>query len=98
MYRLIGDPEGEAASRLHLGDMQLASGQPDAARHSWEQALALLAQIPGADTSEARARLCPDPGRPERHGGGKCDRNDRAGSGAVKLHTPVSYVSLGKRC
>ncbi len=57
MYRLLGDPQGEANSRLHLGDVQLASGQPDAARHSWEQALALLAQVPGADTSEVSGRL-----------------------------------------
>jgi DNA-binding SARP family transcriptional activator/tetratricopeptide (TPR) repeat protein len=59
MYRLLGDPQGEANSRLHLGDVQRASGQPDAARHSWEQALARLAQVPGADTSEVSGRLRP---------------------------------------
>ncbi len=26
MYRHIGDPEGEASSLLHLGDVQLADG------------------------------------------------------------------------
>jgi DNA-binding SARP family transcriptional activator/tetratricopeptide (TPR) repeat protein len=80
MYRLLGDPEGEASSRLALGDVQFASGQADAARRSWEQALALLAQVPGADTSEASGRLSP---RPE-HRGGPDGRNNRAGSGAVK--------------
>ena len=63
--RLFGDPQGEATSWLHLGDVQLAAGQPDAARRSWEQALALLAQIPGADTSEASGRLGPGGGQPE---------------------------------
>ncbi|MGH3298122.1 MAG: tetratricopeptide repeat protein, partial [Trebonia sp.] len=57
MYQLLGDPQGEATARLHLGDVQLAAGQRDAARHSWEQALALLARIPGADTNEASGRL-----------------------------------------
>jgi DNA-binding SARP family transcriptional activator/tetratricopeptide (TPR) repeat protein len=86
MYRLLGDLPSEALSRIHLGDIQLASGQPDAARDSWEQALALLDQVPWADTSEAIRRLRPDSGR----SGEPDDRNDRAGSGAVKLRTPVS--------
>jgi DNA-binding SARP family transcriptional activator len=92
IYRLLGDPQGEANSRLHLGDVQLASGQRDAARHSWEQALALLARVPGADTSEVNRRL-----RPEAESD---NRNDRADSGAVKLHRVVSSVLLrrGKRC
>ena len=85
-YRQLGDLHSEAVSRIHLGDIQLVSGQPHAARDSWEQALALLAQVPGADTSEASGRLHPDPERP----GGPDGRNDRAGSGAVKLHTPVA--------
>jgi tetratricopeptide (TPR) repeat protein len=57
MYRHIGDPEGEAGSLLDLGDVQLAEGLSRAARRSWERALALLAAIPGADTSEAAFRL-----------------------------------------
>ena len=44
-------------SRLHLGDIQFASGQENAARRSWEQALALLTQVPGADTGEVSGRL-----------------------------------------
>ena len=50
----IGDPEGEASSLIRLGDTQLAAGQPARARLSWEQALALLTRIPGADTSDVR--------------------------------------------
>jgi tetratricopeptide (TPR) repeat protein len=60
LYRQLGDPQGEATGRLNLGDVQFAAGQPDAARHSWEQALAVLAQIPGADKSEAVARITRD--------------------------------------
>jgi predicted negative regulator of RcsB-dependent stress response len=63
MYRLLGDLQGEASSLLHRGDVQHAAGAPDGARRSWEQALALLAEIPGADTSEAASRLARD-GRP----------------------------------
>jgi tetratricopeptide (TPR) repeat protein len=57
MYQLLGDPQGEAASRLHLGDVQLTSGQPDAARRSWEQALTLLTRVPGSDTSDTVTRM-----------------------------------------
>ena len=64
MYQQLGDPQGEATSWLHLGDVQLAAGQPDAARRSWEQALALLARIPGADTGEASGRLRRGSGSP----------------------------------
>jgi tetratricopeptide (TPR) repeat protein len=59
-YRQLGDLQGEANSRLGLGDVQFASGQQDAARRSWEEALGLLAQVPGADISEARARAVAD--------------------------------------
>jgi phosphoglycerate dehydrogenase-like enzyme/DNA-binding SARP family transcriptional activator/Tfp pilus assembly protein PilF len=94
LYRVLGDPEGEATSRLYLGDVQVSAGRPDAARTSWEQALALLSEVPGADTSEASARLrsLAGPGP----SGGPDTRNDRAGSSAVKLRTPVSVVSWGK--
>ena len=83
MYKLLGDPQGEATSRLHRGDVQLAAGQPDAARRSWEQALAQLAQVPGADTTEASGRLRSAAGMPE-PSGRPDGRNDRAGRGAVK--------------
>jgi tetratricopeptide (TPR) repeat protein len=71
LYQLIGDTDGEANSLLYLGDVQLESKDADGARVSWERALALLAQIPGADTTGARARIrrletdtaaCADPG------------------------------------
>jgi DNA-binding SARP family transcriptional activator/tetratricopeptide (TPR) repeat protein len=65
MFQVLGDPQGEATSWLHLGDVQLAAGQPDAARRSWERALTLLAQIPGADTGEASGRLRSADGQPE---------------------------------
>jgi DNA-binding SARP family transcriptional activator/Tfp pilus assembly protein PilF len=64
-FQVLGDPQGEATSWLHLGDVRLAAGQPDAARRSWERALTLLAQIPGADTGEASGRLRPADGQPE---------------------------------
>ena len=57
MYRLLGDLQSEALSKVHLGDIQLAAGQADAARDSWEQAHALLRQVPWADTSAAARRL-----------------------------------------
>jgi DNA-binding SARP family transcriptional activator/Tfp pilus assembly protein PilF len=65
MFQVLGDPQGEATSWLHLGDVQLAAGQPDAARRSWERALTLLARIPGADTGEASGRLRSADGQPE---------------------------------
>jgi tetratricopeptide (TPR) repeat protein len=89
-YRRLGDLHSEANSRLQLGDIQFASGQETAARLSWEQSLALFNQVPGADNSEATARLRRTV-RPE-------SRNNRAGSSAVKLHPPVSYVTREKRC
>jgi len=60
MYRILGDLHSEAGSLLRLGDIRLASGDLAAARSAWEQALALLDQVPGADTSEARQRLTAD--------------------------------------
>jgi DNA-binding SARP family transcriptional activator/tetratricopeptide (TPR) repeat protein len=73
MYRLLGDPHGEATSLLQLGDTQLSAGQPDAARRSWEQALTLLGQVPGADISEASDRL-----RRAADQGGEAGRQERA--------------------
>jgi hypothetical protein len=82
MYRLLGAPQGEASSRLGLGDIQLASGQRDAARSSWELALALLTQIPGADTSEVSGRL----------------GHQRPSSIAVRLHPVASEPCHLRRC
>jgi len=57
IYRDIGDEENHAGSLTRLGDMQLAAGLPARARRSWEEALAVLAEIPGVDTAEVRDRL-----------------------------------------
>jgi DNA-binding SARP family transcriptional activator/tetratricopeptide (TPR) repeat protein len=100
VYRQIGDTEAEAHSLQNLGDAQLANGLPDAARRSWERALGLLAEIPGADASAATgrlARLAEGPGPVERlPRPAERDLND-----AVKLPSVVRYVSwgrVGKRC
>jgi tetratricopeptide (TPR) repeat protein len=85
VYRQIGNAEGEANSRLTLGDAQLANGLADDARRSWEQALRLLAEIPGAGTSPASDRLAQLAAEP-------------AAGDAVKLHGAISYVSREKRC
>ncbi len=57
IYRDIGDPHGESYALTHLGDAQLSAGQPAAARQSWEDALAALSGVPGADASQVRGRL-----------------------------------------
>ena len=85
VYRQIGNAEGEANSRLTLGDAQLANGLAEDARRSWEQALTLLAEIPGADTTPASSRLAQLAAEP-------------AAGDAVKLPGAVSYVTRGKRC
>jgi DNA-binding SARP family transcriptional activator/tetratricopeptide (TPR) repeat protein len=86
-YRLIGDPQGEAWSLLHLGDIQLASGEPAAAVRSWRQSQALLSQIPGADASEASERLSSAPAStgPAITGPRRADQHETAPSGTVKL-------------
>jgi tetratricopeptide (TPR) repeat protein len=48
LYQTLGDSNGTAISLRRRGDLQLAAGDVDAARDSWEQALTLLAQVPGA--------------------------------------------------
>jgi DNA-binding SARP family transcriptional activator len=57
IYRDIGDPENQCSSLIGLGDAQLAAGLPALARHSWEQALAVLTRVPGVDARKVRARL-----------------------------------------
>ena len=93
VYRQIGDSEGEALSLLHLGDAQLAEGHAEAAGLSWERALGLLADIPGADAgaaSDRLARLLAGQGK-HRHRSPGLDRND-----AVRLRSVVKYVSWGR--
>ena len=93
VYRQIGDTHGEALSLLNLGDAQHAASHAEAAGRSWQRALGLLAEIPGADTSVASdrlARLLASPGARERHQlSAESDLSD-----AVKLQSAVSYVSL----
>ena len=89
-YRRLGDLHSEANSLLQLGDIQFASGREHAARLSWEQSLSLLNQVPGADSSEVMLRL--------RRTAGPESWNNRAGSGAVKLRTFVSFATREKRC
>jgi DNA-binding SARP family transcriptional activator/tetratricopeptide (TPR) repeat protein len=57
LYRQIGDPEAEASVLLHLGDAQLAALRPADARDSWQQAIAVLSAIPGADTGAFADRV-----------------------------------------
>ncbi len=57
LYQLLGDPQGEANSRLCLGDVQSAAGLAGAAERSWERALVVLAGVQGADMSAASGRL-----------------------------------------
>ncbi|WP_300607563.1 BTAD domain-containing putative transcriptional regulator [Trebonia sp.] len=57
LYRNIGDLDGESGSLTGLGDVQVAAGQPAAARRSWELALAVQARLPGVDSGPVRARL-----------------------------------------
>jgi len=71
IYREIGDAESQASTLTRLGEAQLAAGLTARARHSWERSLALLSQVPGADTREVRGRL------------GELAAADGAGAGAV---------------
>jgi DNA-binding SARP family transcriptional activator/Tfp pilus assembly protein PilF len=71
VYREIGDAESQAGTLIRLGEAQLAAGLPARARHSWERSLALLSQVPGADTREVRGQLA------------KLTTIDGAGAGAV---------------
>jgi len=57
MFQEIGDPRGEWEALIHLGDAHLALGQDDAARRSWQGALALIAVTPGGDSTTIRDRM-----------------------------------------
>ena len=57
VYRDYGDPDGESGSLTRLGDAQFAAGLLADARHSWRQALALLARVPGRDSGPVVTRL-----------------------------------------
>jgi tetratricopeptide (TPR) repeat protein len=57
LYQSFGDPQGEAHSRLCLGDVQSAAGLDDAAELSWERARTLLSRVQGANLSAFEGRL-----------------------------------------
>jgi DNA-binding SARP family transcriptional activator len=46
-----------AMSLVHLGESQLAAGDPAAARHAWNRALDILTDLAHPDAGEVRARL-----------------------------------------
>ena len=87
MYRLHRRPAGPGRRPLITSaTCSSPPGCPHAARRSWEQALALLTQIPGADTGEVRGRLA-QPRRP------------RTGPGCGTVTTPARrsvLTSLGR--
>ena len=64
LYRMLGDSNGTACSLRRRGDLQFAAGDADGARDSWELALALLAEVPGASAGPA-GRLTPELPAPE---------------------------------
>ena len=47
----------EATTLGHLADTLLAAGDPDAARRTWEQALAILDDLHHPDAADVRAKL-----------------------------------------
>jgi DNA-binding SARP family transcriptional activator len=55
--REFGDHRGEADTLAHLGDSQLAAGNADAARTSWQRALTILDELDHPDADEVRAKL-----------------------------------------
>jgi DNA-binding SARP family transcriptional activator/predicted negative regulator of RcsB-dependent stress response len=57
LFHEIGDPRGEATALIGSGDVQLAAGQLDDARRSWELALSIVTAMPGGNTEIVRGRL-----------------------------------------
>ncbi|HCT76906.1 MAG TPA: transcriptional regulator, SARP family protein [Micromonosporaceae bacterium] len=56
LYRDLGDRHGEADTLIKVGDNQVA-GDPESARHSWQQALHILDELSHPDAAQARIRL-----------------------------------------
>ncbi|MFJ8598280.1 AfsR/SARP family transcriptional regulator [Streptomyces shenzhenensis] len=56
-HRDIGNRWGEGHTLGNFGDVQLAAGDPEAARVSWDQALAIFAEFDHQDAEKIRARL-----------------------------------------
>ncbi|WP_328749960.1 tetratricopeptide repeat protein [Streptomyces sp. NBC_00285] len=56
-HRDIGNRWGEGHTLGNLGDAHLAAGEPEAARDSWRQALAIFVEFDHQDAEKARERL-----------------------------------------
>ncbi|MER5339360.1 BTAD domain-containing putative transcriptional regulator [Streptomyces mirabilis] len=56
-HRDLGNRRGEGYTLGNLGDAELAAGEPQAARVSWEQALAIFTEFGHPDTDEIREKL-----------------------------------------
>ncbi|MFE9601389.1 BTAD domain-containing putative transcriptional regulator [Streptomyces hokutonensis] len=56
-HRELGNRRGEGYTLGNLGDAELAVGEPQAARASWEQALAIFKELGHPDTDEIREKL-----------------------------------------
>jgi tetratricopeptide (TPR) repeat protein len=57
LYGNLGDRHGEADSLTHLGDTHHAAGHPEAADHTWRQALAILDEMQHPDADTVRIHL-----------------------------------------
>ena len=57
IFRQIGDRRTQAEILFQLGHAQKAAGQGDAARQSWQQALALFLEYRDPRASQVRAKL-----------------------------------------
>ncbi|MGW3104229.1 AfsR/SARP family transcriptional regulator [Streptomyces sp. NPDC001100] len=56
-HRDVGNRWGEGHTLGNLGDAQLAAGEPEAARDSWRQALAIFVEFDHRDAAKIRERL-----------------------------------------
>ncbi|WP_326798173.1 tetratricopeptide repeat protein [Streptomyces sp. NBC_01808] len=56
-HRDVGNRSGEGQTLYHLGDVHLAADDPEAARTTWRQALAILEEFGHPDAGEIRGRL-----------------------------------------
>ncbi|MGO9506235.1 MAG: hypothetical protein ACLPXZ_02435 [Mycobacterium sp.] len=70
IFRQIGDQRTEAGVLSQLGHAQKTAGQDDAARQSWQQALAIFEELHDPRANQVRARLeteaATTPARPDR--------------------------------
>ncbi len=96
MYRHIGDPEGEARSLLHLGDVQLAEGLSARGPAQLGGGARAAGEDPrrGRQRGDVPARLPGRPGLPGRRGQPAAAGRMSCPNDAVKLQSAVSYVSL----